>query len=471
MKLPTLPTPLRGTLFYLVTIVLTQVSSFVLLPIITRYLVPSAYGEYALALAVATLMGMIGSSWIRNVGFRFYFDAKAAGTTRAFYASLAALQAVVFASVFTVGALVLPHVSDALVPIPTLLAAGAMILVSDFQALTVALLRAEQLSGRFAVAEISAASMRLAGTSAGLMMGFTDPAFLFLAAGGASLLGGAMALRSLTTRLTGRAAIDPRAMWRVLVRAPGALPFSVGQWLGRLADRLVLNAYATTAVVGIYAAGYGLSDRIVGGLEAAVFMMAWPDVLRSYSDGGVELARHAIRRYYQLFLWITVGPLVALMLYGDSILRILGAGYQDALPVLAPIAFAAWLKGVNGGLNRHFELEKRYYALSLMTLGGAGLHLALNFVLIPRYMAVGAGMAALGAQLVLTVAYFLVRDRRLVWFPWRDGMLVVMVTIALALPASTVLGGGVEGLLTFAGGYAVVTAAMWVRRIRAGWRG
>src|SRR5690606_33703034 len=122
------------------------------------------------------------------------------------------------------------------------------------------------------------------------------------------------------------------------------LPFSVGEWLGTLADRLVLNAYATTAVVGIYAAGFGLGDRIVGGIAMAVFMMAWPDVLRSWDAGGVERARVAIHRYFQIYLWLTVGPVVALFVYGDTVVGLLGQGFQGAAQVLGPIAAAAWLR-------------------------------------------------------------------------------------------------------------------------------
>lgn len=468
MRLPRIPSQLRSTVLYLLTVFLTQASSFILLPIVTRYLGPSQYGEYALALAVSSLVGMFGSSWIRNVGFRFYFDAKVAGDTRSYFWSLATMQSGILLLAYAAAAMVLPRFSEDLVPLPTLLAAGAMMLASDFQALTVYLVRGEQLAGRYALAEGSAALTRLVGTTAGLAMGFTEPAFLFLAAAGASVIGGLIALRSLLPHLTGHSRLSWSTMRRVLIRAPGALPFSVGEWLGTLADRLVLNAYATTAVVGIYAAGFGLGDRIVGGIAMAVFMMAWPDVLRSWNDGGIERARVAVHRYFQIYLWLTVGPVVALVAYGEAVVQVLGDGFQGAVQVLGLIAVAAWLRGFGNGFNRHFELEKRFYALSLVTVAGACLNLALNLWLVPRYGAMGAAMAAVGAQAAVVVTYVLLRHRRLVWFPAADALWVAGLTTLTAGAAYLWLGGGLAGLLVFAGAYALGMVAVWGRRLRQG---
>lgn len=467
-----LPPQLRSTIVYLGTIVMAQLASFMLLPVVTRFLGPAQFGEYALALAVASLVGMTGSTWIRNVAFRFYFDARVDGTTRPFFWSVAALQAVVLTVAFGVTIVLLPLVSSDLVPMTTLLAAACMIFASDFQALAVSFIRAEQMSGRFAVAEIAAAVTRLVGTAIGLALGFVHPVFLFLAAAFASLVGGAIALIALRARLVGPATLDARTMWSVLQRAPGALPFSLGQWFGRLADRLVLNAYASTAVVGTYSAGYSLSDRIANGLGDAVFMMSWPDVLKAWSEGGVAAARVAVRRYFQIFLWLTVGPVVALVIFADPFVAfMLGDGYAEAALVVGLVAVAAWTRGIIGGLNRHFELQKRFYALSLMTIGGAAVHLVLNLVLVPQYLAVGAGIAYLSAQVLLMLVAIVIRDRELVWFPWPDALHVGVVSLVAAVLVVVAVGVSMPGLVTFAVAYSIATAAVWRGRLRRGWVG
>jgi O-antigen/teichoic acid export membrane protein len=462
-----LPDQLRSTLVYLATIFLTQLAGFLLLPVVTRFLGPAAYGEYAVALAVAGLVGMFASSWIRNVAFRFYFDAQKSGTTRSFYWSLAALQAAVLLAVVAVFVGWTLASAQPLIPLATVLASAAMVLTTDFFALTVAFLRAEKLSTRFAVAEVSGAAIRLGGTTVGLALGFTSPAFLFLAAAAASVVGGAIALQALRRRLSGPARLDTAVMRAVAVRAPGALPFSVGEWLYTLADRLILDLFATRAIVGVYAAGQGLGDRLVGGLVMAVFMMAWPDVLSAWNDGGVARARVAVRRYIQLFLWLTVGPVVALALYADAIVLLLGGGYRDAVDVIALVAVAAWMRGLGNCFNRHHELRKRFWVMSVVTLVGAAVNVALNFALVPTFLAVGAATATLASQSVVMLVFFVIRDRELVDFPVRDAVWVVGAVVAAAALAWP-LGGGIAGMVVFAFAYAAAMAAVWGRRMRAG---
>lgn len=464
-----MPSPhLRRTLTYLATIAGTQLAGFLLLPIVTRYLGPAPYGEYAVAVAIAGLAGMFATSWIRNVAFRFYYDARSAGTTRSFYVSLALLQAVVLAVVVALLVALTVALPRPPVGLATVLAASVMLFASDHLALTVAFLRAESQSGRFAASELTAAAVRLVGTWLGLMAGLESAAFLFLAAAFASAAGGSVALVALWPHLTGSPRLDAGAMRAVAWRAPGALPFSVGEWLNNLADRLILDAFAARAVVGVYAAGHVLGTQLVGGLVTAVFLMAWPDVLSAWNEGGVERARAAVRRYLQLFLWLTVGPVVALMAYADTIVQLLGGSYRDAASVIPLVALAAWARGLGNCFNRHFELHKRFWAMSAVTLVGAAVNVALNFLLVPTYLAVGAAAATLASQTLVMAIFFATRDRALVDLPWRDAAAVAALVLLAGLLAGPLAGGGLAGLAVFAGTYAVGTVGYgaWTMRRR-----
>lgn len=456
----------RNTIVYLLTIVSTQVASFALLPLITRFLGPGSYGEYALALAVSGLLGTLASSWIRNVAFRYYFEARAANASRSFYWSLILLQAGAVLVAFGLGSVLLPLFSEEIVPLRTLWAAAAMVLASDFQAMSLAFVRAEQKSGRFAAAEITSALTRLAGTTVGLFMGLDQASFLLLAAAGASVLGGAVAFMGLNRDLNGPLRISFEPMSNVSRHLFGAMPFSVGEWIGNLSDRLVLNAFATTAAVGIYAAGFSLGDRIIGGLVMAVFMMAWPDVLARFNDGGYEAARPAIHRYFQIYLWLTTGPLVALIIFGNTIVALLGSAYVEAVQVIGLVSGAAWIRGLSNGFNRHFELEKRFYVLSTITVAGSLANLALNLWLVPKFLAVGAGVSTLIAQSLMALVYIVLRERRLVSFPFRDLVGVLATSASVAGIAVMWLGSGAAAFFVFATGYALIMAVIWLRRIR-----
>ena len=460
------PPQFRGTFTYLAAVTAAQAASFVLLPIVTRFLSTSQYGEYAVGLAIANLVGMFGSSWVRNVGFRFYFDARESGRSRAFTLSVALLQSVVVAVVFGIVMLV-TAVTPPLASTGTLLAAGVMVLVTDVGTLPVTLVRAEQRSGRFALAEFGSAATRILGTTVGLALGLRSPAFLFLAAAGASLVQAGVGLVALSPRLSGPARLDLSALWEVARRGPSALPFSVGEWLNLLADRLIVRALTSAAVVGVYSAGQTLGFRVIAGLTQAVFMMAWPDVLNAWSQGGMARARQAVRRYLQTYLMLTVGPAVAMVLYAGTLTRLLGSSFQQgAVPIVAMIAIASWAQGFGVCFNRHFEMRKRYWALSAVSLSGAALNIALTFLLVPRFLGPGSAAATMLAQLVVMLVFILLRDRELVAFPTGDALNVAAAAAVAGAVAWPLLGQSLAGLATFAVLYLTAALLMWLRRSR-----
>ena len=461
-----IPGHLRRTATYLATIVVTQAVAFLLLPVITRFLGPEAYGTYALALAVGNLLAMFGTSWIRNVGFRLYYDAVEAGSTRAFYLTVVLVQGVIVAVLFTGAALISALLPDPWLPVGTLLAAGVMMLAGDLLAMSVGVLRAEQRSGSFAFAEGSAALARFGGTLAGLLLGARSPEFLFLAAAAASTIGAVMAIASMRNVLVGPAGFQPEVLAELGRRLLSAMPFSVGEWLHTAADRIVLEVFTTRTVLGVYAAGHALGDRLVGSLVMAVFMMSWPDTLAAWNRGGTAAARVAVHRQLTLFLWLTVGPLAILVVHAASVVQLLGGGFQEAVRVIPWVATASWVRGLGNGFNRHFELQKRYWTMSAMTLGGAAVNVSLNLYLVPRHGAVGAAVATLIAQSVVTLAFVVTRDRDLVDFPFLDAGLVLGVTVMLAALTWWWLGPTIAGMLVLALSYAVVTVAVWVMRLR-----
>lgn len=465
-----IPAGFRRTFAYLATVVFGQFASFVLLPIVTRFLAPDRYGEYAVALAVGGLIGMFGSSWTRNVAFRFYFDARSAGSTRSFFWSVQLLQTVVVTAIFAVVIAVFDLASVRLVTLPTLLALGAMTLVSDLSTWAVTLLRGEELTGRFALAETSAGVARIVGTAGGLLIGLRSPAFLLLAAAGAAAVEASIAVAALDRRLEGRSRISLSPLWQIVARAPSALPFSVGEWLNRLSDRLILSVLSTASVVGVYSAAQSMGNRLVAGLVQAVFMMAWPDVLNAYNEGGVQRARSAIRRYIQVFLTLSVGPVVALVLYAGTLIRLLGESYQGAVTVVVLIGAATWVSGFGSCFNRHYELDKRYRTLSGVTLAGAALNVALTFLLVPRLLGTGAALATLVAQSLVATAFVLLRDRELVDFPKADALYVLLAVAVPAAVAWPAFGSSVEGMIVFALGYLAIMGTVWARRMRRGRR-
>jgi O-antigen/teichoic acid export membrane protein len=425
---------LRRSLIYFSTVAAGQALSFLLLPFVTRALAPDAYGDYALALAVSSLVGMLASSWIRNVGLRLYFDAASRGTTRGFFLGTSILQSVAFVGLYGATLGVMAVVGLELAPWRVLISAGVTMVVGDLAVHATTLLRAEQRPIAFAVSEIGAGVLRFAFTLAGLAVGIRSAELLFDAQSAGYLLAAAFAVPMLWRRLQGPLAIDGHGTREVVRHGPASLPFSVADWIERLADRLVLESFLGTSVVGIYSVGYTIGERTLGALVKAVFMMAWPSILAAWQEGGRDAAREAVREAQGLYAWFTTGPVVFMLVYGGDFMRwITGSEYHEAAPLVGIVSVSMWIGGSASYLNRHLELNKRFGLLSGVRMGGAVVNLALNLILVPRFGMMGAAWATLANRMLNAAVFWIIRDRRLVAVP--------AATVAAALAASGVAWG------------------------------
>ena len=220
------------------------------------------------------------------------------------------------------------------------------------------------------------------------------------------------------------------------------MPFSLSGWLERLADRLVLLYFSGTAVVGIYSVGYAIGERLLGSLVESVYMVAWPGILNGWRDAGQAGARRAIAEAQRMYIWITVGPLIFLIVFGRVLVSWLsGPDFQQAAVVVPTVAVSMWVGGYGAYIDRQFELNKQFGRLSGISMAGAGINVILNILLIPRYGMEGAAAATLINRCFNTAVYFIVRDRSLVQVALGP-LALASVLAGVAWAASRVVPGG-----------------------------
>jgi len=210
------------------------------------------------------------------------------------------------------------------------------------------------------------------------------------------------------------------------------------QGLAQRADRILIAALASPAILGRYAAAFDLADRVVRSLLQPVGIAGLPLAARAFDRGGAKAASHQLSINLVLLTAIGMPLVTALVLLSQSFADIvLGSDFRrGAGLILALAAIAAALGTLRANVVDHvFHLTSETRALAgiLAIIAVAGI--SLTVALVPILGALGAALAVLAAQ-ALGLGMATIRGRRLVTIPVLGGdvLRIVFATAGMAAP-------------------------------------
>jgi O-antigen/teichoic acid export membrane protein len=186
------------------------------------------------------------------------------------------------------------------------------------------------------------------------------------------------------------------------------IPASVALWVISFSSTYFLIQIAGPAETGIFRVGAQLAALLGIGIWA--FQLAWgplslsiarePDAPRTYS------------RVATLYTAGAVGASVTLAALAPLLLRIFATGkYADAASVIGLLALATSALGAYYVVATGVNLVQRTGQIAWTTIVAAALNVALNALLIPIWGIVGAGLAALAANLTSTGLVYAMSQR------------------------------------------------------------
>ncbi|ADB42358.1 flippase [Spirosoma linguale] len=174
----------------------------------------------------------------------------------------------------------------------------------------------------------------------------------------------------------------------------------------------ILGMLSTPNHVGFFSSAHKVV--IIGCLfvTGAFGQAFYPYIAREFSTSrskGLKIVKKIIPKIASLTALLSIG----IFIVADYIIKILfGAAFEDAVIVLRILAFQPFiisisnLLGVQTMLN--LQLDKVFYKI---TLGGAILGTALNFILVPYYFEIGTACAWVITELAIAIAmYFSLRE-------------------------------------------------------------
>jgi O-antigen/teichoic acid export membrane protein len=215
-----------------------------------------------------------------------------------------------------------------------------------------------------------------------------------------------------------------------------AAPLAIGATLGTAyfrIDGVMLSKLGDLPSVGIYQIGYKFSD-LLAFMAPALLGAVLPLLIKAWPDATAEF-RKTFRQSFVIFIAfgsfavvtfaVMCGPVIHLLYeerYWHAVrpARLLVAG--QGLNLFTQLAFVTL---VASGRRRIYPIA---------TLTGVVANVVLNFILIPRYSATGAGIATVITEaIVLAILASGVRDLPIRPLPWRSIAVVAVSSGALGI--------------------------------------
>lgn len=438
----------KGVVGYLPVNIVQALAGFGAIYAFTRLLTPEAYGDYALAFAVASLTHTLLFTWVEAAMARFYV-AEPAGEPRAqFYATLY--------TAFGVMSVLLPLVAGAILALAPLSASlrGA-VFAGLASVIARSLLKMVQERRRAAGEVKGYALIDMAQSGGGFALGAL---FAALGLGGAAPLAGlgaASAICLLWTlspelRVARQGRLDPQRLEAYLrYGAPVSLSLVFSLAIANT-DRFVIAAFMGEGAVGAYHAGYSLANRTLDVMFIWLGMAGGPAAVAALERGGQAELQRTAKDQFELMAALALPAAAGLALVAQPLAQVMigKALAAQAAHVTPWIALSALFAGLTTYyFHTAFTLARRTGLLLAAMAIPALANLALTLALIPRFGLDGAMIATALAYGIGLLASFSL-GRRAIALPVPLAALVraggATAVMALAVANLPAMGGLLE---------------------------
>ncbi|HLK26703.1 MAG TPA: lipopolysaccharide biosynthesis protein [Caulobacteraceae bacterium] len=456
----------RGVVGYLPMNIVQALVGLLSIVVFTRWLSPEDYGAYALAFSAMTLTHTVVFSWMEAAMARFHAPAAEQGALPRHLATLYRCWAVA-AAIYVAGGVTALVAWPGGGPVKLAVAAGLAATLAR------SLVKLCQERRRAAGDVAGAARIDIAQT----LFGFTVGAGLILLGlkGAAPIAGlGAGAAVVLAWVLPAElrrgigGAFAPR---KARVYFAYGLPVSLSLILAlalATTDRFLLAGFLNDTAVGIYQAGYSLSNRTLDVMFIWLGVAGAPALVLALERGGADGLDRAAREQAGFMLALTLPAALGLALVARPLTAVMvGPGLRDGAAQVTPwIAASALFMGLTNGYAHHaFMLGRRTGLMLAAMCVPAAVNVALCLLLIPRFGVAGAAWATAASYAVgLLAALALGRFAQPMPLPWAaiGKTAAATATMGLAVAALPSPGGIIELGLKVGLGLVVYAAAAYL---------
>ncbi len=433
---------------YLSAGVLTALVGVLSFPILTRALSVEQYGILGLVTATLTLYVAFGKLGLQHAVIRYFAQINEGNSefTNRQMVSTVLLTFVVLAVLTTLlwilsGFLLLPRWMSYDGIGELFMVAAALLFLRLFGSSVLNFLRAEQRSGRVAVAMSMARVGNLALIIVSVLLFDLDPATALICMALGELLCVAYALWSWRDHLDISMREFRSRLLLDMIRY--GLPLMMLESLGlvlRLSDRYMIEAMLGVVPLGQYSASYNLTGYLDLIILAAIAQALRPAYMQLWESGGTEAVSGFLASGLRLYLLLSIPFVTLFSLVSPHMLAIFaGDKFYPGTVIIPFVAASFLLEGAMHWLAAGLYIQKDTTTLMKWGFIATLVNVSLNLFVIPRFGISGAAMVTVLSYLIFMLGVGRAAFRH-VRFPIAPG-----VPLALAA-ACTVLWYLVAGI-------------------------
>ena len=375
--------------WYLLGSLLTKVSSFLLLPVYTRYLSPADYGVLSSLMSVAKFFPIFVSLYLDAAFGRYYFFEKKIShqKVKELYSTIFWFISLWGSGVICIGIIISPYTFQPLLNIPFLPYIPLMLIPVLFSQLGLlgsiflrSNLRARELTIVNFIGFLCSTSIVLYllvvckyGIKANLCgMAFVSifnfGYFLFISIRH-SLLGFCFKWNVLKTSL---------------VFSVPLMPNIAAGWIAGFSDRLILAFYGKIEQVGLYSVSAQIA-LVLYMLNDAMTQVQGPIGLSALTDDR-EKGKKQISEFLSFFIWGILFFYLALTFFSKEILYVMtDAKYHSAYKLVGILAFLYVMSGIYRVFSTIIAFNNKMWIISSAAIISAVINMILNFIFIPHF--------------------------------------------------------------------------------------
>ena len=201
-----------------------------------------------------------------------------------------------------------------------------------------------------------------------------------------------------------------------------------------LSDRFILNHFMDLGVVGNYSLAYKITN-IIHVIVITSFMHSYVHVF--YKEMDQENAGRFYSKILTYFSFVIMFMSMLIVVFAKEVIKVLSktnSDYWDSIDLIPYLIIGIIIAGIRQIITLPLTKDKKTRIISAITIAASFLNLGLNFLLIPRFSAVGAAIATNISQLFALI-YLYSASRKGTIIQYEIGKILKCFAVAAVLTA------------------------------------